>query len=178
MQINYIITGSCLYTYSRFVNEFKRVSRNSLLWPKLNKNESAAKIKHRFQEKYAMFSSFMAIKKILQIQSRYSVNSDYSDTILFLRLNIALMENKLEANLGEMSKDDKAKLLEVERRIVENNFILNKYYINKTTSPNHEKSLFKIFLRFFIYPAYLDIYNYGSVILSRYVALSWVIMQS
>lgn len=149
------------------MNEFKRVSRNSLLWPKLNKNESANKIKYRFREKYAIFSSFMAIKKILQIQSKYSINSDYSDTILFLRLNIALMENTLETKLGGMSEDDRIKLFEVKRRIVDNNFILNKYYSNKLTSPNHEKSLFKIFLRFFIYPAYLDVYNYGNIILSR-----------
>ncbi|KAJ1604880.1 hypothetical protein OIY81_3289 [Cryptosporidium canis] len=165
--INYIITGSCLYTYSKFMNEFKRVSRNSLLWPKLNKNESPGKTKHRFSEKYAMFSSFMAIKKILQIQSKYSVNNDYTDTIAFLRLNIALMRNTLESKLDKMTEDEKAKISEIEKRVVESNLVLNKYYRNKLSLSGHDKNLFKIFLRFFIYPAYLDIYNYGNIILSR-----------
>ncbi|KAH8585197.1 uncharacterized protein ELE39_002130 [Cryptosporidium sp. chipmunk genotype I] len=166
--INYIITGSCLYTYSKFVNEFKRVSRNSLLWPKLAKNESNAKLKHRFNEKYAMFSSFMAIKKILQIQSRYSVNNDYLDTVVFLRVNIALMEATFESKLDEMPEDAKIKAFEIKKRVIGNNFILNKYYQNKLTILNVEKkNLFKIFLRYFIYPAYLDLYNYGNIILSR-----------
>ncbi|KAK9173276.1 Uncharacterized protein cmbei_400220 [Cryptosporidium meleagridis] len=166
--INYIITGSCLHKYSKFVNEFKRVSRNSLLWPKLTKNESNAKLKHRFNEKYAMLSSFMAIKKILQIQSKYSVNNDYFDTVVLLRVNIALMEITLESKLNEIPEDARNKIFELKKRIITNNYLLNKYYQNQFNILNFErKNLFKIFLRYFIYPAYLDLYNYGNIILLR-----------
>ena len=138
------------------------------MWPKLVKNESNNKIKHRFNEKYAMFSSFMAIKKILQIQSSHSVNNDYLDTIIFLRFNIALMENTLESKLDEMPEDAKIKLFEIKKRVLGNNYILDKYFYNKYNILNLEKKkLFKIFLRFFIYPAYLDLHNYGNIILSR-----------
>ncbi|CUV05401.1 unnamed protein product [Cryptosporidium hominis] len=115
-----------------------------------------------------MLSSFMAIKKILQIQSKYSANNDYFDTVVLLRVNIALMEITLESKLNEIPEDARNKVFELKKRIITNNYLLNKYYQNQFNILNFErKNLFKIFLRYFIYPAYLDLYSYGNIILSR-----------
>ncbi|KAF7457569.1 putative integral membrane protein [Cryptosporidium felis] len=167
---NSMLTGSCLFAYSRFVNDFRRVSRNSILWPKLNRDEKKAKIKHNFSEKYVMLSSFMAIKKILQLQMDNSVNNDYIDSISLIKANILLLEKRLESELDNLPDRDKVKLLEARKRILANKYIINGFpHSSKEFNINNcnTRRLLKIFIRFFIYPAYLDLYNYGNIVLSR-----------
>ncbi|KAH7647925.1 hypothetical protein FG379_000987 [Cryptosporidium bovis] len=179
MSENYLnfenISGNCLKSYSSFIDKFKIISRNSLLWPKLNINENKKKIKHNLNEKFTVFSSLIAIKKIFQLSMVNSLNYDNVDSIKLIRFFIFLIENYEPGEMGQyLTDNDRSKILEAKKRLISNSIFLNMYYystdIKREFFKEYKINYFsKTIIQLFLYPAYLDVYDYGSLILSRYV---------
>ncbi|KAH8741757.1 hypothetical protein FG386_001331 [Cryptosporidium ryanae] len=167
------ISGNCLKSYSNFMDKFKKISKNSILWPKLNTNEDKKTIRHNLSEKFSVFSTLISIKKIFQLGMNNSMNYDNVDSIKLIKFFIFLIENYEQSDMYEyLTESDRSKVLEAKNRLISNSIFLNVYYYSSNVKREFFKeykinSFNKAIIQLFLHPAYLDIYNYGELILSR-----------
>ena len=154
------------------MDKYRRISKTSLLWPRLNTYKNNREIRHDLNEKFSVFSSLIAIKKIFQLNMNNSVNYDNVDSIKLIKFFVLLIEGYEDKDMEHYITDnDKKKIIEAKKRLKSNSNLLNTYFssnLKREFNKEYKLNFFtKTITQLFVYPAYLDIYNYGDLIVSR-----------